>query len=333
MLSLISTTTGWQEIADADLVIEAVFEDVPTKRSVIGRLEDVCAPGTIIASNTSTISLDVLADGMQHPEQLVGLHFFNPAHRMPLVEVIRREATPASVIATALKFAKTVRKTPVLVKSREGFLVNRVFLPYLKEALWLLEEGAAAPTIDAAMVEFGFPMGPLAVTDFTGLDILVFTDRVMSRAFPAHGCVSPIAVRLVEQGHLGQKTGSGVYRYEKGDYTPHPSEAADRVIAQVRQEAGRAPRETGREEITQRLVLRMVNEAFHVMEEGIAQRESDLDAAMVLGTGFPDFRGGVLKYARDLGLDTILTQLENLAERFGERFSPCKLLQEMKGAR
>jgi len=332
-LGLISATTEWQPIADVDLVVEAVFEDIETKRCVIAAIEDACASSTIIASNTSTLSLDVLAEGMQRPERLLGIHFFNPAHRMPLVEVIRRAATADNVVATALKFAKAIRKTPVLVKSREGFVVNRIFIPYLKEAFWLLEDGADASAIDAAMVEFGFPMGPLALSDMIGLDVLVQADSVLSRAFPRHGRVSPTAVRLVERGHRGQKTGAGVYRYEAGDYTPHPNEAAEQLIGAVRKEEGRTPREIGKDEISERLVLRMVNEAFCVMEEGIAQRASDVDAAMVLGTGFPDFRGGVLKYARDLGLGEVRSRLEELAGKLGERFSPCELLREMKGTR
>jgi 3-hydroxyacyl-CoA dehydrogenase len=332
MLELLSTTTEWQEIADADLVIEAVFEDVGTKHSVLGAIEDVCRSATIVASNTSTLSLDVLAEGMQRPERLIGMHFFNPAHRMPLVEIIRRDGTADGVIATALKFAKSIGKTPVLVKNREGFLVNRIFIPYLKEAFWLLEDGATPPAIDAAMVGFGFPMGPLVLIDMAGLDILVHTDAVMRQAFPHHGEVSQVAVRLVEQGHLGQKTGSGVYKYERGDYTPHPNEAAEQLITEVQRESARAPREIAEREITGRLVLRMVNEAFHVLEEGIAQRESDIDAAMALGTGFPDFRGGVLRYARDMGIDNVLSQLERMGQELGERFSPPTLLREMKGA-
>jgi 3-hydroxyacyl-CoA dehydrogenase len=150
----------------------------------------------------------------------------------------------------------------------------------------------------------------------------------MSKVFPNHGCLSPVAVRLVERGHLGQKSGAGVYKYEKGDYTPYHHDVAARILADVRRETGRTRREVGKDEITDRLVLRMVNEAFYVLEEGIAQRESDIDAAMVLGTGFPDFRGGVLKYARDLGLGNVLSQLEKLSQRLGERFAPCRLLRE-----
>lgn len=331
MLSLLTTTTDWQDIADADLVIEAVFEDLAIKHSVIEQIEQTCSAETILASNTSTISLDELAAGMQHPERLIGLHFFNPAQTMPLVEVIRRDGTPGEVVATALKFTKAIRKTPVLVKNREGFIVNRMFVPYMKEAFRLLEEGAEAAEIDAAMIDFGFMMGPLTLIDMAGLDVLVFVSDLMTPVFANHEDISPVAVRLVQGGALGQKTGSGVYRYEKGDRTPYPREDTARIIAEVRAEKDLTPREIGRDEIIERLVLRMVNEAFYIMEEGIALREKDVDAAMVLGTGFPDFRGGVLKYAHDLGLDNITARLGKLSGLRGKRFIPGRLLGEKKG--
>jgi len=296
-------------------------------------LEAVCTPETILATNTSTISLDELAAGLSHPDRLIGLHFFNPAQRMPLVEVIRRETTPPQTLATAVQLCRAMRKTPVLVKNREGFLVNRVFVPYLQEAFSLLEEGATAPEIDAAAVEFGFPMGPLALIDMAGLDILVHAQRVLHRAMRYHGPLSPIAVRLVQRGHLGQKTGTGVYRYEAGSHTPLASSETADVIAEVRAESGRPPREIGREEITERLVLRMVGEAFRILDERLVRCESDLDVAMVLGTGFPDFRGGVVKYARDVGLDKIRKRLEQLAAECGERFLPSHLLREEHGER
>ena len=332
MLGLLSTSTDWANLAQADLVIEAVYEDVEVKRSVARAIEDACGDDTIIATNTSTINLDDIAQGMAHDERLIGMHFFNPAHRMPLVEVIRRETTPNGVIATAMAFAKTIRKTPVLVRNREGFLVNRLFVPYLKEAFWLLEDGAKAADIDRAMAEFGFAMGPLVLIDMAGIDILVHTDGVMSRVFPRHGRVSPIATRLVERGDLGQKTGSGVYKYEKGEYTPYPNDQTETLIAEVQRELGGQPREVDAFEITQRLVLRMLNEAFYVMEEGAVQRASDIDAAMVLGTGFPDFRGGPVKYAQDIGVDNLMMQIRDLEQRFGERFSPARLLEKMEGA-
>jgi 3-hydroxyacyl-CoA dehydrogenase len=332
MLSLLTTTTAWEDLAGAEIVIEAVVENVEVKRAVLSRLEAVCSDETILATNTSTISLDDLAAGMTHGERLVGMHFFNPAHRMPLVEVIRRDATAPGAIATALALAKRLRKTPVLLRNREGFLVNRVFIPYLKEAFWCVQDGADPRAVDAAMVDFGFAMGPLALIDMAGLDILALTDEVMRRAFPSHGPISPIVTRLVEAGCCGQKTGSGVYRYEKGDYTPHDSDAARRIIGDLQQEGGAAPREVGADEITERLMLRMVNEALFAAQERIAQRESDVDVATVLGMGFPDFRGGILKYARDIGIDTVAGRLDALAEQFGERFRACGLLQEMKGS-
>ncbi|MBN2161397.1 MAG: enoyl-CoA hydratase/isomerase family protein [Pontiellaceae bacterium] len=331
MLALLSTTTDWRDIADADLVIEAVFEDIQVKHAVIKRIEETCSADTIIASNTSTISLDTLAEGMQNPERLIGMHFFNPAQTMPLVEIIRRDKSPAEIIMTALKFARQIRKTPVLVKNREGFIVNRMFIPYLKEAFRLLEDGANPTAIDRAMVDFGMAMGPLTLIDMAGIDILVSVDEVMNQAFPTHGELSSIAVQLVENGAMGQKTGAGVYKYENGDRQPHDSEDTARIIAEVREEMGKEPREVDSDEITQRLILRMVNEGFFIMQEGIAQRESDLDAAMVLGTGFPDFRGGVMKYARDVGLDNVITRLDKLSDKFGERFLPCEYLRDQKG--
>jgi 3-hydroxyacyl-CoA dehydrogenase len=201
----------------------------------------------------------------------------------------------------------------------------------LKEAFRLLEDGAEARTIDAAMVEFGFAMGPLTLIDMAGIDILAFTDKQMCNAFPHHIPLSRIATSLVEQGRLGQKTGTGVYKYEKGDYTPRDSRVTREIIANVQAKNGKTPRDVGADEITDRLVLRMVSEAFRVVEDRIAQRQSDIDVAMVLGTGFPDFRGGVLKYAHDLGLNNVVSRLESLAERFGERFRPCEFLRNKTG--
>ena len=197
-------------------------------------MEEICPAETIIATNTSTINLDVLAEGMRHPARLIGMHFFHPAQQMPLVEVVRRRSTPPEVIATALAVAKAMGKTPVVVLSREGFVVTRLFVAYLKEAFWLLEEGAEPEAIDRAMTDFGFAMGPLCLIDMSGLDILIFTEAILRRAFPQHGGLSPIAEQLVERGHLGQKTGAGVYRYEPGDRTPHRHEATAEIIAAAR---------------------------------------------------------------------------------------------------
>jgi 3-hydroxyacyl-CoA dehydrogenase len=246
---------------------------------------------------------------------------------MPLLEIIRRESTPLAAVAAAVALARRLGKTPVIVRTRAGFLVNRLFVPYLKEAFWLLEDGAEPAAIDRAMVSFGFAMGPLVLIDMSGLDILVLTDAVLRVAFSRHGPLSSIALRLVDQGHLGQKTGSGVYRYERGDHTPHPSEAAERIIHEVRRQRGVAAGPVSEEEIVRRLMLRMVAETFCVLEEKIVERGADIDVAMVLGTGLPDFRGGVLKYACDLGLDRVRAELDELTAKHGDRFEPCRLLQ------
>jgi len=328
-LGMVRIADGWNDLAGVPLIVEAVSEDVDVKRTVLGELEAACGKDAILATNTSTISLDALAERLQRPGRLVGMHFFNPAHRMPLVEVIRRAATSPAASATAMQTAKQLRKTAVLVRNREGFLVNRLFLPYMTEAFCLLEEGAEPKAIDEAMVAFGMPMGPLALIDMAGIDILVSTDRVMSRAFPRHGKLSPTAGRLVAQGRLGQKSGGGVYDYRPDDHTPQPSETAAAIVNAVRRRHNVKPRAISAEEITDRLVLRMVSEAFWVLGEGIAQREADLDVATVLGIGFPDFRGGVVRYARGRGLHRVLRDLEQLADCHGERFAPSGLLEQM----
>jgi 3-hydroxyacyl-CoA dehydrogenase len=326
----LATSIDVQSLAGAELVVEAVFEDVAVKRAAIARLEAVCPAGTIIASNTSTINLDVLAEGMRHPERLVGLHFFHPAQQMPLVEVVRCRATPAGVVATALRLSKAIGKTPVLVENREGFVVNRLFIPYLVEAFWLLEEGVGPARIDRAMVDFGFAMGPLQLIDMSGLDILEKTHAIMRRAFPYFGDLPPLVGRLVEGGHLGQKTGAGVYRYEPHDHTSHPHSLTEQAVARARDGRGSAAGIEGKE-IVSRLMLRMVAEAFRLLEERIVRRAADVDVAMVLGTGLADFRGGVLRYASDLGLERVLGELRRLAEQCGPRYTPCRTLEKAVG--
>lgn len=327
ILERVSLSNRWEDAGQADLVIEAVFENAEVKRSLIERLEGVCSDQAILATNTSTLSLTDLAAGMRRPERLIGLHFFNPAHRMPLVEVIRHDGLAADVLASCLALVKRLRKTPVVVKSREGFLVTRLFVPYVQEAFWVLEEGAPAPAIDWAMVNFGFPMGPLTLIDMTGLDILVHSQGVLHGAMPWHGPLSHVAHRLVESGYLGQKTGGGVYRYDPGNHVPYESPWTAQFLAEVRQQNGRQPREFGPEAIAERLVMRMVGEAYRAVEEGIVQCPEDIDVATVLGIGFPDFRGGLMRFAHDLGQGQVLARLDRLAAEQGERFAACQTLR------
>ncbi|MHB8903271.1 MAG: 3-hydroxyacyl-CoA dehydrogenase, partial [Thermoguttaceae bacterium] len=326
-LGRITLADNFDAIGEADLVIESVFELLEIKQEVLRRIESVCRDDAIVASNTSTLSLDALAAAMRLPDRLVGMHFFNPAHSMPLVEVIRRPSTPDPVVATAVQFAKRLRKTPVLVNNREGFLVNRVFVPYLVEAFALLEEGAAARQIDAAMVGFGFPMGPLTLSDMTGIDIVVHAHRELHKAFPCHGPLSAVAHHLVALHRTGQKSGAGVYRYLPGDKTALDDPKLDEIVAQVQRAGGTRPFDD--HQITRRLVGRMIAEAFRVLEENVARSPADLDAAMILGTGMPDYRGGIVRYARDCGLDTVLADLENLSKCCSERYAPGNHLRNL----
>ena len=347
ILARLTLASDRMALAAADLIIEAVYEDPVVKQSALTAIELACSPEAIIATNTSTISLDVLAAGMQRPERLLGLHFFNPAHRMPLLEVIRRKNSPPELVAAAVQVGKRLGKTSVIVNNREGFLVNRLFIPYLKEAFWLLEEGAEPEAVDRAMVDFGFPMGPFVLIDMAGIDILSHTDAVLRRAFPWHGGPAAIVERLVQAGRLGQKTGAGVYRYEQGDRTPLGDPATTAMIADARRQRGtgnvggtlRVPQQRdgtrsvpdtmpwSDEAICRRLVLRMVAEACHVLDEGVAQRPSDLDVAMVLGAGLDDSRGGLIKYASDRGWPAVIADLEALAAECGERYAPVPAIR------
>lgn len=304
-----------------DLLIEAVIEEAALKREVLARAERAVAPDGIVATNTSTINLDDLTPALKRPDRFLGLHFFHPAQSMPLVEVIPHNGTTAQVSDAAVALAKRLRKTPIVAANREGFVVNRLFIPYLKEAFWLLHEGAAAEEIDRAMTDFGFAMGPLQLIDMSGLDILVKTDCVMRQAYPDHGPLPPVAARLVDHHLLGQKTGGGVYRYEPGDRTPRPNPAAEQIIAAVRREQPRraavSPSETA-----DRLILRLAVEAFRALDEQLVGRPGDLDVAMVLGTGLADFRGGVLRHAQRRGLAGVLRQLTAWEQSHGRRFAP-----------
>jgi 3-hydroxyacyl-CoA dehydrogenase len=329
LLKKITIADGWRDLSGADLVIEAVYEDIGLKQSILNNSEEACPPETIIASNTSTIDLDTLAQPLTHPQRLIGLHFFNPAHSMPLVEVIKRESTAPEVVASALHFAGTIKKTAILVNNSVGFVVNRLFIPYAIEAYRLLEEGADPFAVDAAMVKFGFPMGPLAIIDMTGIDILAFTDMQMHSAFPWHIPLSEIAKSLISEGMLGQKSGCGVYRYEKGNHRPLANERTVQLVKKHAETSGIPLRTFTDEEITDRLIFRLIAEGFRVVEEGIARNEQDMDVAMVLGIGFPDFRGGVLRYAREYGLKAVVDRLMQLTTDHGERYSPCKYLQSI----
>lgn len=289
--------------AKADVIIEAITEKLEAKQALFKHLESVASAHAILATNTSTIPLEEIRQVMQKPERLVGIHYFNPVALMPLVEVVKTPETEAEVVERAVAFVKAIDKLPLPVNSSPGFLVNRILLPYMLEAVSLLEEGISGPDIDEAARAFGMPMGPIELADKVGLDVCLAALEKMSSYFGGH---IPVELRrLVEQGYLGEKTGRGFYEYKKGK--------------RVHQKASHGF-QSG--EIIERLTARLVNEAVACWREGIVSDVELLDAGSIFGFGFAPFRGGVLHYVRQTGVSVMLERLKALEARLGERFKP-----------
>jgi 3-hydroxyacyl-CoA dehydrogenase/enoyl-CoA hydratase/3-hydroxybutyryl-CoA epimerase len=306
-------------MAHADFALEAVVEDLDVKRRVFAELEVRVSETALLASNTSSLSIDALAAGLLHPQRFVGFHFFNPVHRMPLVEVVRGARTSDAALVTAVALARRLGKTPVVVKDSPGFVVNRVLMPYLREALHMLEEGFAVPDLDAAMRAFGMPMGPFEVVDEVGLDVAQKVAAVLVGAFPERMQPSDTLVKLIASGRLGRKNGRGFYRHRGRERTP------DRAVRGVLGLPS-ARRSQAHDVLAERMVLAMINEAARCVEEGIVAGPAQVDLAMVFGAGFPPYRGGVLRHADTVGLKLVVDRLRSLRAEKGARFEPCALL-------
>ena len=306
-------------VSHADAAIEAVVEDLDVKRRVFAELEVRMRPDALLATNTSSLSVDALANGLRHPERFVGFHFFNPVHKMPLVEVVRGARTSDAALVTAVGLARRLGKTPVVVKDSPGFVVNRLLMPYLREAMHLFEEGFSIPDLDAAMREFGMPMGPFEVIDEVGLDVGSKVAGVLSAAFPGRMQPAPLLDKLVAAGRLGHKNGLGFYRHAGRKRTADPAVPVLLGIKRSRRPASLAP-------LAERMALTMVNEAARCLEEGVVADAGAIDVAMIFGAGFPPFRGGVLRWADSLGLTNVVSRLRALRGEKGERFEPCALL-------
>jgi 3-hydroxyacyl-CoA dehydrogenase / enoyl-CoA hydratase / 3-hydroxybutyryl-CoA epimerase len=303
-----------------DLAIEAVVEDVAIKRRVIAELEDVVSPATVIATNTSSLRVADLAVNARHPERIVGLHFFNPVHRMPLVEVVIGSQSSPEAVTTAFRLARDLGKTPVLVRDGPGFLVNRLLAFYLGEAINAFEQGADPVLVDTTMVEFGMPMGPFELLDQIGLDVANKVTHVLGEAFGDRLPRQVSIGRLIESGALGKKSGRGFYVYREGTKGSLNEEA--RVAA-----GNPAPHTPPGQEIMDRLLLPMVHEGARALEEGLVRDAEDIDLAMVLGTGFPAFRRGPLFYADRRGIPAVISRLEDLAASHGVRLAPSEALR------
>ena len=321
MMQRISPTLDYSGFGAVELVIEAVIEKMEVKQSVLREAESKAAPGTVITSNTSSLSITEMQTALARPADFCGMHFFNPVDRMPLVEIIRGARTSDEAIATVHAVARKLEKTPVLVNDGAGFLVNRILAPYLNEAGWLLTDGATIESVDKVLVQFGMPMGPLRLLDEVGLDVSRHAGRVMYEAFGERLRPAPALEALEKGRRLGKKGGLGFYKYENGK--------EKEVDAAIYLELGlkRGFRQASDTEIQERAVFVMINEAARVLEDGIVATPGDVDLGMIMGTGFPPFRGGLLRYADAAGLRHIVSRLEHYEKKFGERFTPAPLLK------
>ena len=329
-LALIEPTLDWNQLADADLIIEAVFEDFDVKREVLQRMDAVARPGAILATNTSYLDVAKLAGCTRRPRDVIGMHFFSPANVMRLLENVRTRETAADVQATAMKLGRTLGKVAVMVGGSDGFVGNRMLAQRTREAFFLLEEGALPQQVDRVLVEFGFPMGPFAMGDLAGLDI-----GWRNRKSRAH--LRKPGVRdcdLLDQvcglGRLGQKTGAGWYRYEAGERKPLVDPAIEQIIVEHSRRQGIERRVISDQEIVERCLYSMINEGARILEEGVAARAVDIDMVWLHGYGFPAWRGGPMFYAQQTGLPEVLRAIEAHRERLGADFwTPAPLLQRL----
>lgn len=320
-LGLISPAVTYQGFENTDIVIEAVVEDLSVKQKVFQELSHIVSPQCVLASNTSALSIGRLAEAVSYPERVVGLHFFNPVQRMPLVEIIKSEKTSDQTLATVIAFARGLGKTVIVVQDRPGFLVNRILFPYLNEAAFLLEEGMQIEKIDRIARRFGMPLGPLELADEVGIDVGYKVAKILQNAFGDRMQVAPILDNLVQKGFFSKKNGQGFYLHKGKRKIPNP-------------EVYRMAKPINRREVSEvialkRMIYSMVNEAARCLEENVVNCPETIDMGMIAGIGFPPFRAGLLRYADSIGLESIKSDFSNFQNQFGqERFRPCDLLLE-----
>ncbi|PYN26420.1 MAG: 3-hydroxyacyl-CoA dehydrogenase [Candidatus Rokuibacteriota bacterium] len=322
-MGLIHGTTDWGAVGDADIIIEAVFEEMPVKKEVFAKLDGLAKPDAVLATNTSTLDVDEIAAATKRPESVIGTHFFSPANVMRLLENVRGKKSSKTTIATAMTVGRRIGKVPVLVGVCYGFVGNRMLHQRGLQAEKLILEGAAPHQVDRVLTDFGFPMGPFAMGDLAGLD-------VGWRIRKGRGVKAPVADRICELGRFGQKTGAGYFKYEKGDRTPIPDLEVEKIIVDVATSMGITRRAISDEEILQRLLYPMVNEGAKILDEKIAIRPSDIDVIWVYGYGWPVYRGGPMFWADSIGLRALRDRLLEFKKQSGDAFwTPAPLLDRL----
>jgi 3-hydroxyacyl-CoA dehydrogenase len=324
-MGLITGTTDFNAIGDADIVVEAVFEEMPIKKEVFAKLDGIAKADAVLATNTSTLDVDEIAAATRRPESVIGTHFFSPANVMRLLENVRGKKSSPTTIATAMSIGRRIGKVPVLVGVCYGFVGNRMLHQRGQQAEKLILEGAAPHQVDKVLTDFGFPMGPFAMSDLAGLD-------VGWRIRKGRGVKSPVADRICELGRFGQKTGAGYFRYEGGDRTPIPDNEVEKIIVDVATGMGITRRPISDEEILQRLLYPMVNEGAKILDEKIAIRASDIDVIWVYGYGWPVYRGGPMFWADQIGLRALRDRMLEFKQQSGDPFwTPAPLLDRLAG--
>ena len=323
----LTTTISIKDLGKVDLVIEAVLEDMKIKQDLWKRLEGICRPDAVFGTNTSALPIMEMASVLMDPGRMIGLHFFNPAERMQLLEIICGKETSDQTLATSVGFARTIRKVPIVVNDGPGFYVSRQLSALLGESTFLIGEGADPSLIEEAILEFGMPMGPATLSDLTGIDIGYHVLKNFEQSFGERWKMSPIYERVYQTGCYGRKTRAGWYDYSGEEPVPNPKVL--KVVDRYLKEKGIAPKEVSSQEIVDRMLARAINEAVYMIREGICDRPQDMDLAMIYGTGFPPYRGGILRYADAWGIRNVYEHLVNLEAEHGIRFKPETLLKEM----
>jgi 3-hydroxyacyl-CoA dehydrogenase len=327
-LGLIEPVQSYDTIGQCDVVIEAVFERIPVKEEVFAKLDQVMKPGALLFSNTSGIDIDIMANATKRPQDVAGTHFFAPANIMKLFEVVKGAKSAPDTLATAMALGRKIGKISAMAGNCDGFVANRSRTPFGTEMNIMVEEGVLPEQVDKVMVDFGYPIGPFATADLSGLDI-GYDSRQRRAAENPNYRKMPIADLLVESGRLGQKTGAGWFRYEKGDRTPHPDPEVALMIKEKAKELGIEQRSFSDEEILHRLLFASVNEACKILEEGKAYRASDIDVMWLNGFGFPRYRGGLMYWADGIGVAEVYRQIQQWHQQYGERWGPAALLRRL----